>query len=213
MEKSKQPQINVTNNYLGRGLNLDVSAVKAIRDTYPDSPSGSSENVLPLSRPCFELLYETPERSANQRRLQMGSFREQRVEGEGLAIVSRVPSHSTSKSYNQVANPNMDELGISNHKPTRKLDDKKRAKVVKDDFQDIQFQLRFFHYFMICKTDYTHFTCPGCVYAYYLPKVEQDDDAITGASAKDHIEDFYIDVPQSQIVKYTNPEASAKDPM
>ncbi|XP_009804038.1 uncharacterized protein [Nicotiana sylvestris] len=142
MEKSNQPQKNILNNYLGRGLKLDVSAIKAIRNTYCDSPSRSSENVLPLSRPSFELLYETPERSANQRRLQMGSsireIREQRI--EGLTIVSQVPSHSTPKSYNQVAKPNMDELGISNHKPTRKLDVKKLAKGVGDEFQDIQFQ-------------------------------------------------------------------------
>nr|XP_009803461.1 PREDICTED: uncharacterized protein LOC104248836 [Nicotiana sylvestris] len=136
MEKSNQPQKKVLNNYLGRGLKLDVSVVKAIRDTYCDSPSGSSENALSLSRPNFELLYETPERSTNQRRVQIGSsigeIREQRV--EGLTIVSKVPSHSTPKSYNQVAKSNMDELGISNHKPTRKLDEKKRAKGVEDEF-------------------------------------------------------------------------------
>ncbi|XP_019264081.1 PREDICTED: uncharacterized protein LOC109241750 isoform X2 [Nicotiana attenuata] len=123
--KSKQPQQNVLNNYLGRGLKLDVSAVKAIRDTYCDSPSGSSENALPLSRTRFELLYETPERYANQRRPQMGSsigeIREQRV--EGLTTISKVPSHSTPKIYNQVAN------------------EKKRAKGIEDEFQDIQFQL------------------------------------------------------------------------
>lgn len=46
------------------------------------------------------------------------------------------------------------------------------------------------------------------MYVYGLPKVKHDDDVRARTSAKDHMEDFYIDVPESQIIKYTNPEAS-----
>lgn len=70
MAKSKQEtKLHLSKNNLGSSLKLDVSAVKAIRDTYSDSTLESDENSLPLTHPSFELLRETPARNANQRRL------------------------------------------------------------------------------------------------------------------------------------------------
>ncbi|OIT40480.1 hypothetical protein A4A49_26690 [Nicotiana attenuata] len=327
MAKLKQELKTESKNNWGSCSKMNVSAVKAIRDTYSDSTSDSDENVIPLTHPTFELLQDTPARNANQRRLRTECSFEKIIERREDCVPNFTP-----KNFNRVAKENVvvldTKLKVRNIFPTTlekssmnvleffddKLDDNATArddlvhergdddfqspphqspkvyikpklgdapgstnllaevkrlsdsqKELKEEFQMIKKELQMLNVFIVESNsklvnvveslakkvnissaskgeDFANEACMMVVtlMVYMRRKmwivdtmkhiafdnnteeneapndelgVYQDADFGAGEAAIDPMEAYYIDVPESQIVKYTNPAIAAKDPL
>ncbi|OIT20573.1 hypothetical protein A4A49_49788, partial [Nicotiana attenuata] len=132
MAKLKQELKTESKNNWGSCSKMNVSAVKAIRDTYSDSTSDSDENVIPLTHPTFELLQDTPARNANQRRLRTECSFEKIIERREDCVPDFTP-----KNFNRVAKENVVVLDTKVHKRIRKFKEKRLEKDVDDVFEDI----------------------------------------------------------------------------